>query len=226
MDWDAAIDGYCERTSPEFWAEPVNALTNVAFLIAAWAMWRRTSSDRTNVEAILIVLLALIGLGSALFHTYATAWSAMADVVPIALFVLTYVWAANRTFWGMSRWAAALGTAGFVPYAAVVGPAFAALPFFRISAEYWPVALLIALYGVLLLRRATATGRGLLIGAGVLTASLAARSVDETWCEAVPLGTHWLWHVLNGAMLGWMIEVHRRHRMGQSLSASRSSGLA
>ena len=29
------IDAYCERTSAAYWAEPVNAVTNLAFLLAA-----------------------------------------------------------------------------------------------------------------------------------------------------------------------------------------------
>jgi hypothetical protein len=37
------------------------------------------------------------------------------------------------------------------------------------------------------------------------------RTIDGAVCEAVPLGTHFLWHILNGIMLGWMIEVWRRH---------------
>jgi hypothetical protein len=160
---------------------------------------------------VLIALLFAIGVGSALFHTLATRWAAVADVAPIALFILAYVYVANRDFWRLPAWAATLGMAAFLPYAAALTPAFAALPFLRISAPYWPVALLIALYGLALLGRAPATGRGLLIGAAMLTASLVARSLDEPLCGAVPLGTHWLWHVLNGALLGWMIEVHRRH---------------
>ena len=36
-------------------------------------------------------------------------------------------------------------------------------------------------------------------------------SIDEALCGAFPLGTHFLWHILNGIMLGWMIEVYRRH---------------
>jgi hypothetical protein len=27
------------------------------------------------------------------------------------------------------------------------------------------------------------------------------------------MGTHFLWHILNGLMLGWMIEVYRRHML-------------
>ena len=219
MDWTATVDAYCERTDPSFWSEPANALTNAAFLLAAAVMWRRTAGGRTPVEAVLIALLFAIGVGSGLFHTFATRWAGLADVVPIGLFILAYVFAANRDYWGLPIWAAALGTAAFVPYAAATGTAFAALPGFAISASYWPVALLIALYGLALLRRAPATGRGLLGGAAILTVSLAARSVDGALCNAIPLGTHWLWHLLNAAMLGWMIEVHRRHlaRRGPAL---------
>ncbi|MFT7390517.1 MAG: hypothetical protein ACI9ZH_000740, partial [Paracoccaceae bacterium] len=35
MDPMQAIDAYCERLGPQFWAEPVNAATNLAFLIGA-----------------------------------------------------------------------------------------------------------------------------------------------------------------------------------------------
>lgn len=211
MDWTRAVDGYCERTDASLWSEPLNAATNLAFLIAAAILWRRTSGARRPVQAALIALLFAIGIGSGLFHTVATRWAALADVLPIGLFILVYVYAANRDFWCLPAWAASLGTAAFLPYAAAAGATFAAVPGFAISAAYWPVALLIAAYGVLLLGRAPVTGRGMLIGAGVLTVSLVARSLDGTLCAAVPIGTHWLWHLLNGALLGWMIEVHRRH---------------
>ena len=32
--WTRQIDIYCERLGPGFWAEPVNALSNGAFLVA------------------------------------------------------------------------------------------------------------------------------------------------------------------------------------------------
>lgn len=209
-DWARVVDNYCERTGPEIWSEPVNAVTNAAFLIAALVMWRRTRGALPLADA-LIVILAAIGVGSFLFHTRATIWAAMADTAPIALFVLTYVFAANWRFLGWRRPAAALGTALFVPYAAIAGAGFDRLPFFTISSFYWPIPVLVALYGALMLRRAPRTGWGLLIGAGILVVSLVARSVDEPLCGAFPLGTHFLWHLLNALMLGWMIEVYRRH---------------
>ena len=35
MRWSESIDMYCERTDPGLWSEPLNALTNLAFLLAA-----------------------------------------------------------------------------------------------------------------------------------------------------------------------------------------------
>lgn len=35
MDWFRAVNHYCERTDASYWSEPVNALSNASFLIAA-----------------------------------------------------------------------------------------------------------------------------------------------------------------------------------------------
>jgi hypothetical protein len=212
-----AIDGYCERTDPSYWAEPVNAVTNAAFLIAAWIMWRRVKGQGLPLAVAMVVILAAIGIGSYLFHTYAQAWSAMADVLPIVLFILLYVFAATRDFLGMGTWISLGVTVLFVPYAAAMTLLFEMLPFFEVSSFYWPVPVLIVVYALLLAFRHPVTARGLGIGAVVLVVSLVFRSVDETVCAAVPVGTHFMWHVLNGIMLGWMIEVYRRHlRPGRS----------
>ena len=39
-DMTRAIEMYCERTSAAWDAEPLNAVSNAAFFIAAWAAWR------------------------------------------------------------------------------------------------------------------------------------------------------------------------------------------
>jgi hypothetical protein len=206
-----AIDGYCERTDPSYWAEPVNAVTNAAFLIAAWIMWRRVRGQGLPMAVTLVAILTAIGIGSYLFHTYAQVWAATADVVPIVIFILVYVFAATRDFLGMETWIS-LGVAVlFVPYAAAMTLLFELLPFFEVSSFYWPVPVLIVVYALLLAFRHPATARGLGIGAVVLIVSLVFRSLDETVCATVPLGTHFMWHILNAVMLGWMIEVYRRH---------------
>lgn len=213
MDWTRQIDSYCERLDASYWAEPVNAVTNAAFLAAALVMWLRVRGQGLPLAMALVWVLAAIGVGSYLFHTHAQAWSALADVVPILLFILLYIYVANRHFWGLSPLVSGLGVVAFFPYAAATVPLFGMIPGLGSSAGYAPVALLIATYAVALRRRAPATARGLGIGATILVASLTARTLDMPLCEAVPFGTHFLWHILNGIMLGWMIEVYRRHML-------------
>ncbi len=206
MDWTRAVDGYCERIGPEFWAEPINAVTNLAFLIAALVMWPRVQ----GLGRWLCGILFAIGVGSFLFHTFAQPWAGVADVLPILLFILVYIFAANRDFWGLSPWPALGLTALFFPYAALTVPVFQWLGLGG-SSGYAPVALLIALYGIALRSRAPALSRGLLLGAAILALSITFRALDLPLCAGLPLGTHFLWHILNAIMLGWMIEVWRRH---------------
>ncbi|WP_299282439.1 ceramidase domain-containing protein [uncultured Tateyamaria sp.] len=201
------IDAYCERMGPGYWAEPINAVTNAVFVIAAVIMWRR-SADVPLARA-LSVILGLIGLGSYLFHTHAQVWAAIADSTPIAAFILVYLFAINRDVWGMRPWVAGGATALFVPYAVVTVPIWQAVPVLGVSAGYVSVPVLILIYAALLWRRTPALARGFVIGAAILFVSLLARSVDEMLCAHVPVGTHFWWHILNGIMLGWMIEVYR-----------------
>jgi hypothetical protein len=210
MRWNEQIDAYCERMGPGFWAEPVNALTNIAFLIAAIWLWRQ--SRGLPFAQLLCVILFVIGIGSFLFHTFATRWAAMADSLPILFYILTYILAINLHVWRWPVWVSVLGMLAFLPYAAVATPVFNALPFFEISSFYWPVPLLILIYAGLLWRRYPQTAAGLAIGAGILCASLVFRSLDGGICSHLPLGTHFMWHILNATMLGWMIAVYCRHR--------------
>lgn len=83
---------YCERIDASFWAEPVNALTNLAFVIAAVVIANALVRDGQAVRKawdlwLLAGLIAAIGVGSFLWHTLATPWSGLADVIPILLFI-------------------------------------------------------------------------------------------------------------------------------------------
>lgn len=213
MDWTTPIDGYCERLDATFWAEPVNALTNAAFLVAALVMAARIRGTHLPLAWALIGLLAATGIGSFLFHTVAQPWAGMADTLPILAFILTGLFAATRDFLGTSRKVAALVTLGFFPFAAATVPLFRLIPGLGGSAGYAPVPLLMIIYAALLWQRARATARGLLLTAALLSASIAARALDAPLCGVFPLGTHFLWHLLNAVMLAAMVEVYRRHML-------------
>lgn len=209
-DWNAYIDGYCERIAPGFWGEPLNAVTNLAFIIAAAVAWRLVRGRGVPELYALTAILFLIGVGSFLFHTFATGWAGAADVLPILAFVLLYLYSANRHLLGMRRiWALAC-TCLFFAYAPLATIAVAAvIPPIGGSAGYGAIAMLIFGYGIGLWRRRPDVAPGLLIGALVLSVSITFRALDEPLCDVNPYGTHTVWHILNGIMLAWMIVVMR-----------------
>lgn len=206
MDLWQAIDAYCERTGPEFWSEPVNALTNLAFVIAAlvlYASWsRRGGSDRPLLA--LIALIAIIGIGSFLFHTFANGVTALADTLPIMLFIYGYFFVAMRRFFGLGRAAAIGATAVFLAasftFASAMPPGF-----LNGSAGYLPALFALLVVGFLLRRDGHGAAGGLLLAALVFTVSLTARTIDESACAALPLGTHFLWHCLNALVLYMLV---------------------
>lgn len=208
MDWTRAVDGYCERLGPGYWAEPLNALTNLAFLLAAAVMWRRCAGLATG--RVLAGILFAIGIGSWLFHTHAQAWAGVADVLPIVIFIIAYIFVANRDYVALGTGKAVGATVLAVAFVPLLARAFALLPWLGGSAGYAPVPVLIAGYGVGLHRRLPDVARGLWVGAGLLVLSLTFRTLDMPLCAAWPSGTHLLWHLINAVMLGWMIEVWRR----------------
>jgi hypothetical protein len=214
MAWLDAVDGYCERLTPGYWAEPVNAVTNIAFVAAAALVWRRTAG--VPLARAMALLLAAIGVGSYLFHTHANRVTGLMDVIPILVFILLYIFAASRDFLGLTPWQAGIATAAFLPYAAATVPLWSMIPGLGSSAGYAPVPVLILAYAWLLRRRAPRTARGLAAGAGLLGLSLLFRTLDGPLCAVWPLGTHFLWHLLNAVMLGWMINVYVRHRAGRA----------
>jgi hypothetical protein len=221
MDWFREVNAYCERTDAAYWAEPVNALSNASFFVAAFLCWRMLEGTRDAGARALAVVLLAIGIGSWLFHTHAQVWAAVADVVPIQVFILGYLYLATVRFFARPWWAGALAVGLFVPYSIVTAQVVAAVfgPL-NSSVGYVPVPILIAAYGAALWRRSPDSAIGLWAGAGMLAVSLFFRTIDQAVCDAFPIGTHWVWHLLNGVMLGWMILVLHRHGPRPAASAA------
>lgn len=215
MDWTRQLDGYCERLGPGFWAEPLNAVTNAAFLLAAVAalVLARRAGRLDGAVAWLIALLVMIGVGSFLFHTLATAWAALADTGPITVFILSYFAIAMTRFGGLRRRWAALLTLGFLCAMAALPPALAALARGALhgSGGYIPALLALLGVGLWLRGRGHPTGVWLMGASGLFAISLAARTLDMPLCSAWPVGTHFLWHVLNALLLCLLVVAVIRH---------------
>lgn len=215
MNWTRMIDGYCERTGPEFWAEPLNALTNTAFVVAAVvALLLALRAGRLDAPvAWLVLLLAVIGAGSFLFHTFATVWAAMADTGPITLFILSYFAIAMNRFAGIGWGGSVALTLAFLLGMGLVSWALRVTvgQYLGGSQSYFPAFLAMLGVGLWLAGRGHPAGRWLLAAAGVFGLSLAFRTLDQPLCETWPVGTHFAWHLLNAVVLGMLAVAVIRH---------------
>ncbi|GLK80778.1 ceramidase domain-containing protein [Methylopila turkensis] len=219
--WAPVLGVYCERQDASFWAEPVNAVTNLAFVIAGVVAFRRSGNDRAAAALALIVIA--IGVGSFLFHTFATRWALIADVAPIQLFVAAYFGLAMRRFLGLSRGGAIVATALFLAAAAGLGAALAQGPLRGAGGYAGGLAGLLGVAAACLIRarggppeteaaRSRRTGYALLGAAALFAVSLGFRTIDGLACAYVPTGTHPVWHLLNAVTLFWLVETFRRAR--------------
>src|SRR3712207_3391318 len=110
------MDVYCERVGPGLLAEPLNAVSNISFLLAAWAAWvlaKRTGTLSAGVR-VLIALAASVGIGSILWHTYPTSLTLILDIVPILIFVIWFIWLYARNVMRMRSLFAVASVAAFL----------------------------------------------------------------------------------------------------------------
>lgn len=191
------IDAYCERVGPGLLAEPLNAATNLSFILAAWAAWilaRRTGTVTTGVRALIYVAVS-VGVGSFLWHTLANSWTFYLDIVPIVVFISYYIWLYTRRVMEMSAGYAAASLAAFLlatilafPYSTVLHGAVV----------YTPGLMVVLILGLHNVRTSAAAGYTLLAAAGVYVGALFFRTIDNEVCGVAPIGTHFIWHALIG----------------------------
>ncbi len=226
------IDLYCERHVHGFWDEPINALSNLGFVIAAVLAYH-TAAKRGNIlwiETILILLAGLIGIGSFLFHTLANTSAELADVIPIWSFVALYVLSAiyfntGRNMAKTGRIAAyVLGSVGLVFYFTsgnvVSDTASAPTDPFNGSLQYLPALIAVLGFAVISTIKAHPAARLVQLAAGAFLVSLCARTFDLQMCALTHgIGTHFLWHLLNAvmvwallmALIRYLVPMSRQH---------------
>ena len=194
------IDNYCERLDPGFWAEPLNALTNLAFLIAAVAAWRLAVRHNvlTTDIIVLIGLIAAVGIGSGAFHTFATYWAMLMDVIPILLLQITYLWIYGRRIVALKPMQLQPLVGLFVVSIFIAGQ-FPHL--LNGSLGYLPALVALLIIGIYHLGHAHVEPKLLLIASTVFLVSLTLRTIDNAICDYLTIGTHFFWHLFNGLLL-------------------------
>jgi len=177
---------YCERGRSEtLFAEPFNAASNAAFLLAALVvlllLLRRPKEIRSADHFLLIALVFVIGLGSLAFHLLADRASLLADVIPIDVFMLVYLGFAAIVFLTMQLkcWSGGIG----FPGSEVTG----ASECLNGSLVYLPALAAMAVVGGLLAERKHPAAPFILWAALIFAISVTCQA---KW---VPILRPWIW---------------------------------
>ena len=229
MNFSEHVFRYCERgASDALLAEPINVISNVAFLFAALIglqllLWR-PREERSADHYLLVFLVLAIGAGSLAFHLFATEGTELLDVVPIGLFILVYLGFALNRFLGVPVGMTVLLVIGFTAIMAMTGQVRCwdggvglpgpeiqgAKPCLNGSIFYLPALGALIVVGLLAEERRHRAAPYLLWAAAILAISITLRSLDFALCDRIlidgrKVGTHFAWHILNGLALFLML---------------------
>ena len=191
------IRTYCERCGPGLFDEPINASSNIVFFFAAYAACRlaRRMGELTAGVRLLIGLALGVGIGSTLWHTFATTLAMALDAVPILLFHLVFLCLYGREVARLQPTVIGL-------LLLVYGGSALCLVGYRNWLNglvlYAPTLAMSWMVGMHYYRSVRRERGLLLLSAAVLGIALSCRAIDLVVCRQLPIGTHFLWHILNG----------------------------
>lgn len=200
------LDHYCERAgSAEFWAEPLNAITNIAFLITAFysaKMLYRLKGDVVKHLDIwaLSILLAMIGIGSFLWHTAASPTTVLMDVIPILLFMNLYLISLLARVFHL-KWCKVVFLWCVYFAGSMIAERFLPADLLNGSVLYAPTYLTLLLLMAAAWRIEADAFPDLFAAVRIFTLSLVFRTIDVETCTYFPIGTHFMWHCLNALLL-------------------------
>jgi len=192
---------YCETpavfTTGAFPVEPFNTYSNLAIIffgLLGFAVTLRRAPRAADLYVLSTLLLAT-GLGSFFWHGLRERWALSADVWSGVLFLMAlfFLWARRV----MPLWQALLFFIAFY----LVSKYFDdidLIPYGR-WASMMPAILIFG--GCLIYRTAAFSKSAAIFGTGGVLFAIAAltfRTIDRfpAICDAYPIGTHFLWHVL------------------------------
>lgn len=197
--WFNSVDIYCERLDASFWAEPINAISNLSFIVAGFFLWHLRSS-RSTLMAILVIL---IGLGSVSFHTFANRLTGLLDVLAIALYIVAFALLIPKQ-WSRNSPLIRLGSVLILILSIVLAqslinhlkPAPPWLP----PGIYLGAWIALVIFALVTHNSNPSAARFLWLAVIVFPFSLASRQIDMPLCDSIG-GSHWLWHLINGLTL-------------------------
>ena len=189
---------YCERNSIETFAEPLNAISNVAFVLCGIIFFLRKGMIKNPLPYSVI----FIGLSSFLFHYIPISFFSTLDVFSILLFVVLYNTLLTRKILNYSYFKSALSSFILILLSFLLGILFSKT---IISTSSFYLGLLSYMIYIAFLLKKVSNIKYFLIAIILFSISLIFRSVDIYLCDFISFGTHFVWHILNSLVIYFLI---------------------
>jgi hypothetical protein len=198
---------YCERLGSGPFAEPLNAISNLAFIIAAVLAARRMREFAyLSLEARLLPwLLGVVAVGSTLYHTYRSPGTYILDVVPLTAFIAGSIFLVLRKVLGGTS--KALGVGAVFVLLQLLILIFVPMHFLNGSAPYLVAILFIPLIMAWIARRYGSLAGNIIPVAVLFALAFVFRTVDGIVCPWLPVGTHFFWHITAAAAAFYVIRL-------------------
>ena len=204
MNWFTSLNIYCERLGPGFWNEPINASTNLIFILVGFILVFKTMPNKLCL--FLSIQIILIGTASFLFHTFANILVGLIDTVSIMLFGVTYIFGSNYYLLKLSTVTSLIIAFCLVPFSFIVSQltimSFGSL---NGSTLYLSFIILFVTYSYLIRKEFAQMSTILFCSALFLAISIFFRTIDIISCNSISVGTHFVWHIMNGLLLGTLV---------------------
>lgn len=191
------IGFYCGRHGSGLFDEPQNSLSNAAFLVGALVAYRiwRGSTKPDGPILVLTLMLAAIGVGSFVFHSYPTPVTLYIDLIPIQLYILAALAYAFLRILQCSWKTTVMVLLGFF-LARQVWILLMPQGLLGGGITHVPTLLALLLFVAIVARRGFLFWRHLVASATCYVCALVVRSWDVPLCNSFPFGLHWAWHTL------------------------------
>jgi hypothetical protein len=204
----------CERTTLDFWAEPLNALTNIACLVALIICWREREKAQSKDlgSLVYLVFIAALGITSFVMHTAPTRQMSTIDTILTGgyiVFALFGLLIRHLRFGVPVAFVFVVVFLVLAPFASDLAGGFAS----RSTSFFIPVLFFFPICSAFMIFRAenfspaereqqNACARLVMISSVTFILGLGARALDQPFCSRVPTGLHFLWHIAFAATMG------------------------
>jgi len=199
---------YCENfQNLPFTSQPVNTATNIAFFIAGILLtnlYWKTKLKSKWINA-LIILVFFIGIGSTIWHYSGTKIGKLLDVGPISLFMFLSIYYFLNKILKMSVPKIVFSLIIFGALSLLSLLIFKEEPF-KSSAGYLPALMVLALLTYLAFKKVNIIFKELFYALITFLFAIIFRSIDFAVCNNFPIGTHFLWHILNGIFVYLLVK--------------------